>query len=102
MQTHREVFLVEHLHVLEGGEESIKTIGIYSTREAAQRAVERLRLQPGFRDAPDGFTVDLYWLDQDSWEEGYITGKSAGSEPGGNSPTNGADGDEQGTSKGTA
>jgi len=69
----REVFLVEHVHVLDGGEESIKTIGIYSTREKAQQAVERLRLRPGFCDAPDGFSIDLYWVDQDGWEDGYVT-----------------------------
>ena len=73
MDPHTEVFLVQHAHSLEGGEEEVKTIGIYSTREAAEQAVERLRLQPGFRDTPAGFTVDLYWLDQDGWEEGYVT-----------------------------
>jgi hypothetical protein len=69
----REVFLLEHVHVLDDGEESVKTIGIYSTREKAQQAVERLGLQPGFRDAPDGFVIDLYWVDQDCWEDGYVT-----------------------------
>jgi homoserine kinase type II len=71
----REVFLVEHVHILEGGEEDVKIVGIYSTREAAQQAVNRLQLQPGFRDAPDGFTIDLYWVDQDHWEGGYITAR---------------------------
>jgi hypothetical protein len=69
----REVFLVQHVHILDDGEEDVKTIGVYSTREAAQQAVDRVRLQPGFRDAPDGFSVDLYWLDQDCWEDGFVT-----------------------------
>jgi hypothetical protein len=69
----KEVFLVEHVHVLEDGEEDVKIIGVYSTRDAAQQAVERLRLQPGFCDTPEGFTIDLYWLDQDSWEQGFAT-----------------------------
>jgi hypothetical protein len=76
----RDVFLVQHVHVLEDREEDVKTIGIYSTREAAERAVERLKLQPGFRDTPEGFTIDMYRLDQDHWEEGYVTlGDSSGS-----------------------
>jgi hypothetical protein len=69
----REVFLVQHVHVLDDGEEDVKTIGIYSTREAAERAVERLKAQPGFREAPEGFTTDLFWVDQDHWEQGYVT-----------------------------
>ena len=73
MDAHTEVFLVEHVHTLDDGEEDVKVIGIPSTREAAAHAVERLRLQPGFRDAPEGFTIDLYWLDQDGWAEGYVT-----------------------------
>lgn len=82
MDKHIEVFLVEHMHVVDG-EESIKTIGIYSSRAAAEEAVERLRLQPGFRDTPQGFTIDPYWLDQDSWQEGYVTlSGSRADEPG--------------------
>jgi hypothetical protein len=73
-----EAFLVEHVHVLEDGEESVKTIGIYSTRRAAQLAVERLCLQPGFRDTPEGFNIDLYWLDQDCWQDGYTTVTGSG------------------------
>jgi hypothetical protein len=73
MDAHTEVFLVEHVHVLEDGEESVKTIGIYSSREAAQQAVDRSRLQPGFRDTPEAFTIDPYWLDQDCWQDGYVT-----------------------------
>ena len=73
MDEPREVFLVEHLHVQDDGEEDVKVIGIYSTREAAQEAVGRLRLQPGFRDTPAGFNIDLYLLDQDHWESGYHT-----------------------------
>lgn len=77
-----EVFLVEHVHVLDDGEENVKTIGIYSTREKAQQAVERLRIQPGFRDAPDGFVIDLYWVDQDGWASGYVTLPGSGEKRG--------------------
>ncbi len=74
----QEVFLVQHVHLLDNDEEDVKTIGIYSTRQLAEAAVKRLLIQPGFRDVPDGFTIDLYWVDQDHWEGGYITvrGKS--------------------------
>jgi hypothetical protein len=68
-----DLFVVEHLHVLDDGEEAVKFIGVYSTKEAAQRAVDRLKLKPGFCDAPDGFSIDAYTLDEDNWTEGYIT-----------------------------
>jgi hypothetical protein len=78
MDTGAKVFLLEHLHEFEDGGESVKTIGIYSTRDAAQQAAERLKLQPGFRDAPEGFSIDLYMVDMDHWEEGYLTTPGAG------------------------
>jgi len=68
--------VVEHLHVLEDGEESMKLIGVYSSQEAAQRAVDRLKLQPGFRDTPEGFSIDPYSLDEDNWTDGYVTATS--------------------------
>ncbi len=73
MNEHVEVFLVEHAHVQEDEEECVKLIGIYSSREAAEQAVARARLRPGFREAPNGFTIDRHWLDQDNWEQGYAT-----------------------------
>lgn len=69
----RVVFLVQHLHVQSDGEEDVKDIGMYSSREMAEGAVERLRRRPGFRDTPDGFSINAYTIDVDNWTEGYTT-----------------------------
>ena len=78
------VYLLQHMHVLPDGEEDVKMLGIYRTRELALAAVERLRSQPGFRDFPnivdpevteeeEGFYINAYRLDKDHWSEGFIT-----------------------------
>ncbi len=75
------VFLRQHLHIFNIDEEDVKTLGIYYTRNAALEAVERFRALPGFKDCPqfanssapgpaEGFSIDEYELDQDSWSEG--------------------------------
>lgn len=69
----KSVFVVSHVHKFDDGSEDDKLIGIYRTEESAKAAIERLRTQPGFVDAPEGFVIDLYWLDHDSWTEGYTT-----------------------------
>ena len=46
------VFVLEHLHLLNGDEEDVKKLGVYSSRESALAAVERFRKLPGFRDVP--------------------------------------------------
>jgi hypothetical protein len=73
-----KVFVVQHCHVQDDGEEDVKFIGAYSTKRRADAAVRRLLVQPGFRDAPDGFSVSTYEMDQDNWVEGYVTVKHAG------------------------
>ena len=83
----KTVYLVQHLHMLPDEIEDVKTIGIYSSRETAEAAVDRLKHQPGFQDlpnlvdeadfsrpgTPEGFYIDAYEIDSDHWESGYIT-----------------------------
>ena len=67
------VFVVQHVHVFPNGQEDVKFIGVYSTRELAEAAAERLRTQPGFAEAPDRFHINEYDLDRDHWTEGYVS-----------------------------
>jgi hypothetical protein len=67
------VFVLQHVHSTEDDVEDVKLIGVYSSREKAQGAVARLGRAPGFSDAPDGFHIDEYHVDQDQWVEGYAT-----------------------------
>ena len=64
-----------HEYVMENGEDEIKNLGVYSTRERAQEAITRYWTLPGFRDHPDGFKVYESELDRDGgWTEGFVRG----------------------------
>lgn len=67
----KSVFVVQHSYVLSGCEET-KLIGVYATRQAADEAIRRLQVAPGFRDHPTEFSVDEYPLDLDHWIEGFV------------------------------
>jgi hypothetical protein len=67
------VFLLWHENELPGEKEEFKLVGVYSSKEAADAARQRAAQLPGFREAPDGFTIESYKLDQDQWQEGYVT-----------------------------
>lgn len=67
------VFLVQHVHDLGDDREDVKFIGVYSSQASAEQAVERMRSQPGFREIPEGFSVDAYTVDKDCWTEGFVT-----------------------------
>jgi hypothetical protein len=67
------VYLLQHVHLLEDGAEDVKVIGVYSSRVNAEAAITRLSQAPGFCDAAAGFHVDEYLLDNDQWVEGYST-----------------------------
>lgn len=65
------VYLLQHT-VAEGTpNEDSKIVGMYSSREKAVAATARMVVLPGFRSAPDGFTVDEYVLDADHWTDGF-------------------------------
>jgi hypothetical protein len=71
------VFVLQHEHARGDGVEDVKFIGVYSSRERADAAVARLGRLPGFSDAPEGFHVDEYRVDQDHWVEGYVVAGDA-------------------------
>ncbi|MBS0253645.1 MAG: hypothetical protein JSS36_00160 [Proteobacteria bacterium] len=63
-----KIFIVQH----ENPETAdVKLIGVYSSHDAANSAVARLTVQPGFRGHPNGFSIDCYTIDKDHWVEGY-------------------------------
>ena len=66
------VFVVQHQHELDGCDE-VKFIGVYSSEDRAWSAVDRAKALSGFRDHPDGFSVDPYEVDMDHWTEGFVT-----------------------------
>ena len=65
------VYVLHHTHVLADGEEDIKLIGVFSTAESAQSAVDELRFQKGFRVDRAGFSVNKYLVDKVHWREGF-------------------------------
>lgn len=69
-----EVYVLQHVHEFPDGSEDVKFIGVYSSKELAQAAVERLKTKPGFHDHPLGFHIDPYPVDTDHWTEGFTTG----------------------------
>ncbi len=65
------LYLLWHTYEKESGCEDIKLIGIYSSEERAKEALEKVRVQPGFRDYPDGFEIYEDELNMTDWREGF-------------------------------
>ena len=58
-----KVYVFHRAHVLDDGSEDLKLIEVYSSKERAERAGDHVRGALGFRDAPTGFSIDTYVLD---------------------------------------
>jgi len=70
----KSVFLVQHSYESSlSGDEEIKLIGVYSSKQKANDAVCFLSKQPGFKDFADYFFVEEYQLDETNWQEGFVT-----------------------------
>ena len=67
------VYVLHHVMREFEGDEDAKLIGVYSTEEEAREAIARLSARPGFRENPEGFSIDPYELDKDHWTEGFVT-----------------------------
>jgi hypothetical protein len=66
------VFLLWHSRDKSDDNTDDKLVGVYSSREAAEAAIQRKLTFPSFRDHPDGFVVDSYTIDRDAWSEGFV------------------------------
>ena len=51
--------------------DGFKTIGLFSSEEKAQEAIERLKPLPGFRDYPENFSIAGYEVDKTFWVGGF-------------------------------
>ncbi len=66
------VWLLAHEYDL-GGRDEVKFLGVYASRADGEAAIEQLRDQPGFRDHPDGFSLDEQKIGLVGWPEGFVT-----------------------------
>lgn len=67
------VYIVTHTNELPDGQEDIKFIGVYDSKESAEKAVERESLKAGFSETKEGFFIEGYQLGKDHWTEGFFT-----------------------------
>jgi hypothetical protein len=65
-------FVLHHTREDEDGYENVKLIGVYSSKERAERVVESYRGLPGFAEYPEGFSISAYEIDKDHWTEGFV------------------------------
>jgi hypothetical protein len=68
----KTAFILQHSYELEGEEET-KFIGVYSSEEEANSAIERLKEKPGFVNWQECFSIGEYHINQDHWTEGFST-----------------------------
>ena len=66
-----EVYFVQHENIENDYIEEPRTIGIYSSEQLAQEAIERAKKLSGFGDYPEGFQIIKYVLDKDQWIQGF-------------------------------
>ena len=69
------VYSLEHNYEKENGEDETKSLGIYSSEQRAQEAIERYYQLTGFNKYPiDCFHIEKYKLDLDmGWTDGFVS-----------------------------
>jgi homoserine kinase type II len=64
--------LLWHEYETAFGDVEGKLVGVYRTEEDARRAIDRYVLLPGFRDYPDGFSVQALVPNEEWWSDGFV------------------------------
>ena len=68
-----EIYVLWHFRTDEQGCDHDKMLGVFSTRDKAQEALDFLRDKPGFKDYPDGFEILSGTMDKYGLKEGFVT-----------------------------
>jgi len=69
----RHVFTLSYMRPTPDGNWEGQFIGVYSSMEQVERAQQRLRARPDYRDYPQGFQVDCLRLDEDYDDHDFRT-----------------------------
>ncbi|MFC4323272.1 DUF7336 domain-containing protein [Litchfieldia salsa] len=76
------VYLLQHSYEYEyKGEifDEIKIIGVFATKENAEKVIDKYNSLPGFKDHPlECFHIDKFEVDNiSSWDEGFLKWEDA-------------------------
>ena len=67
------VFLLYHIGGDPDDDSDVRLLGVYSSRDLAEAAADRLGKVPGLSGKPEEFQIDQIQLDRDHWTEGFVT-----------------------------
>ena len=69
------VYILQHSYEVgeDGQFDEMKMIGVYSSRESAEKTIVRYKMLSGFKDYPIScFYISKYEIDTDHWADGFI------------------------------
>lgn len=69
----KTIWQLHHVHEQPDGCEDIKQIGIFASEGEARAAVEKVKLEPGFREYPNDFVLGEVSLGYVAFEQGFVT-----------------------------
>lgn len=69
----QEVYVLQHSYALQNGCDETKLLGVFSSEDKAQQAIEMYRTLPGFCEHLQDFHLDKYLMNERYWTEGFFT-----------------------------
>jgi hypothetical protein len=71
-----KVWQLHHVRDTAGGCEDIKQIGLFATEAEAHSIMQEIRVEPGFREFPDGFVISEVLLGHVAFDQGFVITES--------------------------
>lgn len=69
------IYILEHVIPKLDGEDEMKMLGVYSSRQKARDAVKKYKRLPGFKRYPRNFCVSRSEINKMEWAEGFVSMK---------------------------
>lgn len=71
----QKVYILQHEYEVYEGDyiyDEAKDLGVFSNWQKAEEALKEYKKLPGFRNHPNGFSIDEYELNKRHWVEGFV------------------------------
>ncbi|KFF02054.1 hypothetical protein IX38_15085 [Chryseobacterium luteum] len=71
VQNLKSIFNISHVYTVNSSLDDERTIGVFSDLTKAEQVIDQLKKQPGFKEHPDDFIIDMVELNEHLWTSGF-------------------------------
>ena len=69
----KKIYFLDYVYEFEDGHDDIKLLGVFSSKENAKLALEKIKANPEYKKIAKYIVISKGTMERVGWEEGYFT-----------------------------